>query len=92
MSTLTRAVTKGTADERSSPLGRVRIGKGIVITGMSIVKRSSIVGENFKIGPSVYVGPYAVIGDKCHIMMADGGDSIAMYMPPWISRESLSGA
>ena len=38
----------------------------------------AIFGENCKIGPSAYIGPYAAIGDRCHVTVAEVDDSIVM--------------
>jgi glucose-1-phosphate thymidylyltransferase len=56
----------------------VKIGKGAVIFGKSVVRGPSIIGENCKIGPNAYVGPYTAIGDRCQITTAEVDDSIVM--------------
>lgn len=63
---------------RSAIVGRVKIGKGSVVFGKSVVRGLSIIGENCKIGPSAYVGPYTAIGDRCMLTMAEVDDSIVM--------------
>ena len=69
---------EGRVEDGSSVVGRVKIGKGAVIMGRSVVRGPSIIGENAKIGPNAYVGPYTAIGDRCQISNAEVGDSIVM--------------
>ena len=56
----------------------MKIGKGTVITGRSVVRGPAIIGENCKIGPNAYIGPYTAVGDRCHISYAEIDDSIIM--------------
>ena len=56
----------------------MKIGKGTGIFGRSVVRGSSIIDENCKIGPSSYIGPYTAIGDRCHVTVAEVDDSIVM--------------
>ena len=56
----------------------MKIGKGAVILGKSVVGGPSMIGENCKIGPNAYVGPYTAIGDWRQITMAEVDDSIVM--------------
>jgi glucose-1-phosphate thymidylyltransferase len=65
-------------EDGASVMGRVRIGKGSVITGRSVVRGPSIVGENCKIGPNACIGPYTAVGDRCQISAAEVDDSIVM--------------
>lgn len=64
------ASNQGMIEDGSSVVGRVKIGKGTVITGRSVVRGPSIVGENCKIGPNAYIGPYSAVGDGCIIRSA----------------------
>lgn len=69
---------EGKVENGSSVVGRVKIGKGTVITGRSVVRGPSIIGKDCKIGPNAYIGPYTAIGDGCHISSAEIDDSIVM--------------
>jgi glucose-1-phosphate thymidylyltransferase len=69
---------EGKVQDGASIVGRVKIGKGAVIFGKSVVRGPSIIGENCKIGPNAYVGPYTAIGDRCQITTAEVDDSIVM--------------
>jgi len=68
----------GEVEDGASVVGRVRIGKGSVITGRSVVKGPSIIGENCRIGPNAYIGPYTAVGDRCQISAAEVDDSVVM--------------
>jgi len=68
----------GKVEDGATIVGRVKIGKGTVVFGKSVIRGPSIIGENCKIGPSAYVGPYTAIGDRCQITMAEVDDSIVM--------------
>ena len=72
------SLNEGTVDEGATIVGRVRIGKGTIVSGRSVIRGPSIVGENCKIGPDAYVGPYTSIGDRCHVSSAEIDDSIVM--------------
>ena len=65
-------------EDGASVVGRVKIGKGTVVTGGSVVKGPSIIGENCKIGPNAYIGPYTAVGDRCEVARAEVDDSIVM--------------
>jgi len=69
---------EGKVEEGASVVGRVKIGKGTVVTGGSVVKGPSIIGDNCKIGPNAYVGPYTTVGDRCEVARAEVDDSIVM--------------
>ncbi len=69
---------EGTIEEGSSVVGRIKIGKGTVISGRSAVRGPVVIGENCRIGPSAYVGPYTAVGDNCHVKSAEISDSIVM--------------
>jgi NDP-sugar pyrophosphorylase family protein len=69
---------EGSIEDAATIVGRVKIGKGTVVFGKSVIRGPSIIGENCKIGPSAYVGPYTAIGDRCQITMAEVDDSIVM--------------
>ena len=69
---------EGKVEDGATIVGRVKIGKGTVVFGKSVIKGPSIIGEGCKIGPSAYVGPYTAIGDRCQITMAEVDDSIVM--------------
>jgi glucose-1-phosphate thymidylyltransferase len=68
----------GKVEDGATIVGRVKIGKGTVVFGKSVIRGPSIIGEGCKIGPSAYVGPYTAIGDRCQITMAEVDDSIVM--------------
>jgi glucose-1-phosphate thymidylyltransferase len=72
------SANEGTVQEGASVVGRVKIGKGTVITGRSIVRGPSIIGADAKIGPNAYIGPYSAIGDRCQVSHAEVDDSIIM--------------
>ncbi len=69
---------EGSVEDGSSVVGRVRIGKGTIILGQSVVRGPAIIGENCRIGPNAYVGPYTAIGDNCEISTCEINDSIVM--------------
>jgi len=69
---------EGRIEDGASVVGRVKIGKGTIILGKSVVKGPSIIGENAKIGPNAYIGPYTAIGDRCQISNVEVDDSIVM--------------
>jgi glucose-1-phosphate thymidylyltransferase len=69
---------EGKVEDGASVIGRVKIGKGTVITGRSVVRGPAIIGEDCKIGPNAYIGPYTAVGDRCHISFAEVDDSIVM--------------
>jgi len=69
---------EGKVQDGATIVGRVKIGKGAIIFGKSVVRGPSIIGENCKIGPNAYVGPYTAIGDRCQITTAEVDDSIVM--------------
>ena len=69
---------EGTVEDGCSVIGRVRIGKGTVISGRSVVRGPAIIGEDCRIGPNAYIGPYTAVGDRCHISFAEIDDSIIM--------------
>jgi len=72
------SLNEGRVEDGASVIGRVRIGKGAVITGRSVVRGPAIIGENCKIGPKAYIGPYTAIGDRCQVASAEIDDSIVM--------------
>jgi len=59
-------------------VGRVTIGKGTSMMGRSVIRGPCIVGENCKIVPNAYIGPYTAMGDRCVIVAAEVDDSIVM--------------
>ena len=69
---------EGTVEAGATVMGRVRIGKGAVITGKSVIKGPCIIGENTRIGPNAYIGPYTAVGDNCTVANAEVDDSIVM--------------
>jgi len=69
---------EGSVEEGASVVGRVKIGKGAIIMGKSVVRGPSIIGENAKIGPNAYIGPFTAIGDRCQISNAEVDDSVVM--------------
>jgi glucose-1-phosphate thymidylyltransferase len=69
---------EGKVEEGATVVGRVRIGKGTVISGRSVVRGPCIIGEACKIGPNAYIGPYTAVGDSCEIGSAEIDDSIVM--------------
>jgi len=68
----------GKVEDGSAIVGRVKIGKGTIIFGRSVVRGPAIIGDNCRIGPSAYIGPYTAIGDQCHVARAEVDDSIVM--------------
>lgn len=72
------AANSGSIEAGSSVVGRVRVGKGTVITGRSVVRGPSIIGEDCRIGPGAYIGPYTAIGDRCLVSSAEIDDSMVM--------------
>jgi glucose-1-phosphate thymidylyltransferase len=68
----------GKVEDGATIVGRVKIGRGTVIFGKSVVRGPAVIGENCKIGPSAYIGPYTAIGDRCTLTMAEVDDSIVM--------------
>ncbi len=71
-----QSVNERKVEDGATVVGRVKIGKGTVIFGRSVVKGPSIIGENCKIGPSAHIGPYTAIGDRCQVAKAEVDDSI----------------
>jgi glucose-1-phosphate thymidylyltransferase len=71
-------LNEGKVEDGASVVGRVKIGKGTLIYGRSVVRGPAIVGENCKIGPNAYIGPYTAIGDRCQVASAEIDDSIVM--------------
>ena len=69
---------EGKVEDGASVVGRVRIGKGTVVFGRSVIRGPSIIGENCRIGPSAYIGPYTAVGDRCIVSKAEVDDSIVM--------------
>jgi len=69
---------EGKVDPDSQVIGRVKIGRGTVISGKSVIRGPAIIGEECKIGPSAYIGPYSAIGDRCEVKNAEIDDSIVM--------------
>jgi glucose-1-phosphate thymidylyltransferase len=69
---------EGKIEDGARVVGRVRIGKGTVITGKSVVRGPVIIGDGCKIGPSAYIGPYTAIGDRCQVSSTEIDDSIVM--------------
>jgi glucose-1-phosphate thymidylyltransferase len=57
--------------------GRVRIGKGTVISNRSVVKGPAIIGRDCTIS-GAYIGPYSAIGDKAQVVDTEVEDSIVM--------------
>ncbi|MEW5748741.1 MAG: glucose-1-phosphate thymidylyltransferase [Candidatus Thermoplasmatota archaeon] len=72
------SLNDGKIESGSSVVGRVRIGKGTVVTGRSVVRGPAIIGEGCKIGPGAYIGPYTAVGDRCQISSAEVDDSMVM--------------
>ncbi len=69
---------EGKVEPGSSMVGRVRIGRGTVISGRSVVRGPAVIGEGCKIGPGAYIGPYTAVGDRCQISSAEVDDSMVM--------------
>lgn len=69
---------EGRVEDGATVVGRVKVGKGTVIMGRSVVRGPAIIGENCRIGPNAYIGPYTAIGDGCQIATAEIDDSIVM--------------
>jgi len=72
------ARNEGRVEEGATVVGRVRIGKGSVISGRSVVRGPSIIGWDCNIGPSAHIGPYKAIGNRCVITVVEIDDSIVM--------------
>ena len=72
------ASNDGTVEEGSSVSGKVRIGKGTVIRGNSVVMGPSIIGCDCRIGPNAFIGSYTAIGDNCEISKCEINNSIVM--------------
>ena len=73
-----QAENEGRIEDGASVVGRVKIGKGSVIFGRSVVRGPAIIGENCRIGPSAYIGPFTAVGDRCQVAKAEVDDSIVM--------------
>ena len=73
-----KELNQGKVEDGASVVGRVKIGKGSIVFGRSVVRGPAIIGEDCKIGPSAYIGPYTAIGDRCHVTVAEVDDSIVM--------------
>jgi len=71
------ASMEGSTDEASKIIGNVSIGKGTVIENSNI-RGPAIIGNNCKIGPHAYVGPYTAVGDNCKIIGAEIENSMIM--------------
>ena len=69
---------EGKLEDGAIVVGRVKIGKGTVISGRSVVRGPSIIGIDCKIGPHAYIGPFTAIGDHCQVSNAEVDDSIVM--------------
>jgi len=79
------SLNEGMVEDGASVVGRVRIGKGSVITGRSVVRGPSIIGENCKIGPNACIGPYiAVRGPLSDIL---GGGRRLLHRDGRLDRE-----
>jgi glucose-1-phosphate thymidylyltransferase len=72
------ADNEGRVEDGASVVGRVRIGKGTVVMGRSVIRGPSIIGDNCKIGPNAYIGSYTSVGNRCQISAAEVDDSIVM--------------
>ena len=72
------SLNEGKIEDNASVVGRVKIGKGTVVFGKSVVKGPAIIGEGCKIGPNAYIGPYTAIGDRCVVTATEIDDSIIM--------------
>ena len=83
-------LSEGSVESGSSILGRVKIGKGTVIMGRSVVRGPSIIGEGCRIGPNSYIGPYTAVGNRCNISSAEIEDSIVMDDAKLDSRLKLT--
>ena len=73
-----QSCNEGKIQDEATVVGRVKIGKGTVIFGKSVIRGPAIIGEDCRLGPSAYVGPYSAIGDRCQITLAEVDDSIVM--------------
>lgn len=59
-------------------LGKVAVGKGSTVQRGCVLRGPVVIGENSKIGPDVYIGPYTSIGDDVSITQGDIESSIIM--------------
>ncbi len=69
---------EGRVEDGATLVGRVKVGRGTTIMGRSVVRGPSIIGEECRIGPNAYIGPYTAIGDRCQVAAAEIDDSIVM--------------
>ncbi|MBU1158549.1 MAG: glucose-1-phosphate thymidylyltransferase [Candidatus Thermoplasmatota archaeon] len=69
---------EGVVEGGCSVLGRVRIGKGAIISESSVIRGPAVIGEDCRIGPNAYVGPYTAVGDRSQVISAEVEDSIVM--------------
>jgi len=69
---------EGKVEDGATIVGRVKIGKGTVVFGKSVIRGPAIIGENCKVGPGAYIGPYTAVGDRCQVSRAEIDDSIVM--------------
>jgi glucose-1-phosphate thymidylyltransferase len=69
---------KGKVSKDSVIQGNVRIGKNSEILSGCHLRGPLVIGENCKLGPDTYIGPYTSIGNNCSIEGCDIEYSIIM--------------
>jgi glucose-1-phosphate thymidylyltransferase len=73
-----KPANRGTAEEGASIIGNVEIGKNSVVCKDTQIRGPAIIGENCRIGPGSYVGPYTSIGNNVTIKGGEIENSIIM--------------
>nr|MDO8134489.1 glucose-1-phosphate thymidylyltransferase [Candidatus Njordarchaeum guaymaensis] len=73
-----KRVNRGTAEEGANIVGNVEVGKNSIIHKDTTIRGPAIIGENCKIGPSSYIGPYTSIGNNATIIGGEIENSIIM--------------
>lgn len=69
---------EGTLSEDTQLSGRVAIGLATRVSGRVTIRGPAIIGQNCKIGPDVYIGPYTSVGDGCTLKNVEIQNSIIM--------------
>lgn len=68
---------QGEVEETARLLGHIRIGKGSVIRGASVLRGPLVIGENCNIS-SAYIGPFTSIGDNTTVIGGEVESSIVI--------------
>jgi len=69
---------EGVVEDGAQIHGRVRIGKGTVVTKGAVIRGPVVIGEGCHIGPDTYIGPYTSIGDGTRVVGAEIESSIVI--------------